>query len=365
LYIKSIELKNFRNYESLRLKLTPGINVFYGENGSGKTNVLESIYYMAMTRSFRASEDNIMVKQGKDALSICIDAVDNDIERNYLLEYDPMNRKKSVKENGNRLARMSMAVGKVPVVLFSPENIMIVKGEPSVRRRFIDDLLSQIEVEYLPALLKYAKEISHRNYLLKGVRDGRIKRENLDVWNHQIMEDGCMILLKRQEAVKELNRILEKDLAAGKFSIKVGYSSKVFSDYSEKGIRETYLEFFRTRAEDEIARAITLIGPHRDDLEISYNGQQAKLFASEGQQRMSTILIKLAEGLLIRSKKGSYPVVMLDDFSSELDEPNRGFIGKTFGLFKQILITTTYKENLRGFSAAKEFAVKNGEVKEL
>ena len=365
MYVKSLELKNFRNYRALYIRLVPGINVFYGENGPGKTNILAAVYYISMTRSFRVSEDATMVMQGRESLGVSVKAVDNDIEKDYLLDYDIEARKKAVRENGNKLSRMSMAVGKVPVVLFSPENIMIVKGEPALRRRFIDDMLSQVDNEYLQALLKHSKEVSHRNYLLKGIREGRVKRENLDVWNSQIAENGARLLMSRHNAVARLNEILEKELTGGKFSIRLNYISKTFNDFSDRAIKDTYHAFFRDRVEEEIARATTLIGPHRDDIEITYNNLPAKLYGSEGQQRMSTILIKLAEGLFIKERKGSYPVVMLDDFSSELDEPNRGFIGKTFSLFKQILITTTYKENLRGFKPAKEFTVKSGEVIEI
>jgi DNA replication and repair protein RecF len=362
MYIKRLELKNFRNYDAQKFVFTPGINVFFGENGTGKTNILESIYWTAMAKSFRTSEDAILVKQGRENAFISIDAVDNDIEKTFLMDYDSINRKKIIKVNGTKLARVSMIVGQVPVVLFSPENIMIVKGEPSTRRRFLDDLLSQIDNEYFMTLVKYNKEVSHRNYLLKGIREGRVKRENLDIWNNQIMENGIKLLLSRHAAVEELNRILKKELTEGKFEVNLGYISKNYPSYSPADLKNSYMEFFKAKVEDEIARSITLIGPHRDDLEISYNASSAKNFASEGQQRITTILMKLSEGLLIKRKRGSYPVVLLDDFSSELDEPNRGFIGKTFSLFKQILITTTYKENLRGFEAAKEFRIQNGRV---
>jgi DNA replication and repair protein RecF len=365
LYIKNIELRNFRNYDSLKLKLTPGINIFYGENGSGKTNILESAYYTAMTKSFRTTEDGIMIKHGGKNLSVSLDVVNSDIEKNYLLEYDLDSRKKAVRENNSRFSRMSMAVGKIPVVLFSPDNMMMIKGDPSVRRKFIDDMLSQVDNEYLQTLLKYTKEVSHRNYLLKGIRDGRIKQENLNVWNEQIMENGTKLLMCRAQALGRLNTILENELTGGKFTIRVNYTSKIFNSFSEEDIKNSYREFFKTRVDEEIARAVTLIGPHKDDLDISYSGQHAKSFASEGQQRITAILIKLAEGLFIRSKRGCYPVVMLDDFSSELDEPNRGFISKTFELFKQILITTTYKDNLKGFSPSREFMVTAGKIVEL
>jgi DNA replication and repair protein RecF len=363
MYLKSVELANFRNYESLKIKLMPGINVFYGENGTGKTNIIESIYCTAMGRSFRSSEEAILVKQGRTAFSIALNAVENGIERDFTVDYDSSIRKKRVAINGNRAARLSQVVGKLPVVLFSPENIMMIKGEPSQRRRFLDDMLSQFEEEYFETLGKYLKEVAHRNYLLKGIREGRVKRENLPVWNEQVMNNGVKIILSRVKAVEELNLMLEKELASEKFRVHIAYSSKHYSNYDEKALKENFRSHFLSRTEDEITRAATLIGPHRDDLEIFYNGLDAKNFASEGQQRITSILIKLAEGLLMKKKKGSFPVVLLDDFSSELDEPNRGFIGKKFSLFKQILITTTYRENLRGFDPAGEFEVAGGVVK--
>lgn len=362
MYLKSVELANFRNYDALKVKLSPGINVFYGENGTGKTNVIESIYCTALGRSFRSFEDIVMVKHGKTAFSIALNAVENDIERDFSVEYDSTTRKKKLMINGNRVARISQVVGKLPVVLFSPENIMMIKGEPSQRRRFLDDMLSQFEEEYFVTLSKYQKEVSHRNYLLKGIREGRIKRENLSVWNEQVMNNGIRIIMSRVNAVAELNTMLKEELASDKFRVRLAYSSKYYSTFDENSLKNNFLGHFSTRVEDEIARATTLIGPHRDDIEIYYNDLEAKNFASEGQQRIVAILMKLSEGLLMKKKNGSFPVVLLDDFSSELDEPNRGFIGKKFSLFKQIIITTTYKENLKGFSPAREFEVSAGKV---
>ncbi|MCE5301302.1 MAG: DNA replication and repair protein RecF [Spirochaetia bacterium] len=365
MYIKQVELANFRSYNSLKLKLTPGINVFYGINGAGKTNILEAIYCISTGHSFRAAEDSILVRHGREAMMVSVDAVDNGIERNFLLEYDSKARKKSLKVNGTKLSRLSRLVGMVPAVLFSPENIQIVKGEPALRRRLLDDMLSQVDNDYFLTLAKYNKEVAHRNYLLKGIKEGRIRRDSLGVWNTQITQNGIRLLLARFSAVENLNNILQNDLTGDKFSIRLAYTSKNYTVSDEQALRESYTAFFAAKFEEEIARSVTLIGPHRDDIEISYNNMPAKSFSSEGQQRLTTILIKLAEGLLIKSRRGVYPVVLLDDFSSELDEPNSGFIGKTFSLFKQILISTTYKENLRGFSPAKEFIIRDGEAGEM
>ena len=249
-------------------------------------------------------------------------------------------------------------------MLFSPENIFIVKGEPVNRRKFMDDLLSQVSAEYYTILNKYLKEVSHRNYLLKGIREGKLKRDSLEVWNHQVMENGIKILELRVKAVEGLNSLLASELLNGKMEISLRYASKNFAEFSDSYLRQAYKKFFAENINEEIARASTLCGPHRDDIEISFSGKSAKHYASEGQQRVSAIMIKLSEGLFIKNNRGSYPVVLLDDFSSELDNPNRKFVGNTFRHFKQIIITTTYTENLKGFDPAKVYRVKEGSINE-
>jgi DNA replication and repair protein RecF len=363
MYIKKLDLVNFRSYDRLKVELVPGINVFYGTNGSGKTNVLESIYWLSMIKSFRATDDSILVKHGKDNASIAVEVSDNDMDKIFSLEYSLSIKRKILKENNSKLSRMSDMIGKIPVVLFSPENIMMVKGEPALRRKFIDDLISQVNMEYYIVLMKYTKEIAHRNYLLKGIKDGKVKKDSLLIWNQQIMGNGIRILAARVAAIEALNNILKDKLSEKGIDIKLKYYSKHMNDFSENALKSKYEDFFENNIDEEIARSTTLIGPHRDDLEILFKGESAKQFASEGQQRITAILIKLAEGLVIKEKRGSFPVVLLDDFSSELDNPNRSYIGKTFSLFKQILITTTYKENLKGFEPAREFYVENSTIK--
>lgn len=364
MYIKKLDLVNFRSYDNLKLGLVPGINVFFGENGAGKTNVLESIYWLSMIKSFRTSDDAVLIKQGKDITSITTEVSDNDMDKLFSIEYSLTGKRKIIKENNSKLARMADMVGKIPLVLFSPENIMMIKGEPALRRRFIDDLISQVNKEYYIVLMKYTKEIAHRNYLLKGIREEKVKRDSLLIWNQQIMNNGIRILAARVAAIEALNNILKGKLSDKGCDIELKYYSKNMQDFSGDAVKKKYEEFFANNIDEEIARCTTLIGPHRDDLDIFYKGQSAKQFASEGQQRITAILIKLAEGLVIKEKRGSFPIVLLDDFSSELDNPNRTYIGKTFQLFKQILITTTYKENLKVFEPAKEFYVENSRIKD-
>lgn len=362
MYIKRLKATSFRNYPLLDASLSPGINVFYGENGSGKTNVIEAIYWLSFSKSFRITEDSGLVSHGKESCFAEALTSDSGLDKEFSAEYNVPSRKKTLKENGNRLKRISDIIGKLPVVLFSPENIFIVKGEPINRRKFIDDLLSQVSPEYYLTLNRYLKEVAHRNHLLKGIREGRLKRDMLGVWNHQVMENGIRILEARVKAVEALNLLLASELLGGRMDIRLRYASKNFAEFSAPYLRQAYEKFFSENIGEEISRATTLCGPHRDDIEISFSGKSAKLFASEGQQRVSAIMIKLAEGLFIKNTGGSYPVVLLDDFSSELDNPNRQFVGNTFTLFRQIIITTTYTENLKGFDPAKIYRVNGGKL---
>ncbi len=360
--IRNVNIKNFRNYSELTLNLNSGINLFYGENGTGKTNIIEAIYWLAMTKSFRTSDDNVLIKQGQKQMQIVINASFAEINKEYIAEYNNILRKKSIKINNNKLMRISHIVSELPIVLFAPENIMIIKGEPSVRRNFIDELISKISNDYYQILMRYSKEIAHRNYLLRQIKENRLQKNILDIWNNQITEDGTKILVLRNTFIESLNRILNENLFQNKNRIFLKYSSKIFDVFEPQMIKNKYNNFFNNNIDDEIARAITLIGPHRDDIEIFYDNKPAKQYASEGQQRISAILIKLAEGLMIKQERAMYPIILLDDFSSELDNPNKEFVINTFSLFEQILITTTYKENFKNFKISNLFEIKNGEI---
>lgn len=362
--IRDIKIINFRNYGVQSIILNSGINLFYGENGSGKTNIIEAIYWMAMTKSFRTNDDYILIKDGQNRMQIVVNASFEGINKEYSIEYDYFLRKKIIKINNNKLIRISNIVGEFPIVLFAPENIMIIKGDPSFRRNFIDELISKISNDYYQILLRYLKEIAHRNYLLRQIKENRVQKNVLDIWNKQITEDGTKILVFRNTVIEKLNHILNENLFQIKNRILLKYNSKIFDVLEPDMIKKKYEWFFKNNIDNEIARAITLIGPHRDDIEIFYNNKLSKQYASEGQQRITAILIKLAEGFIIKHEKDTYPIILLDDFSSELDNPNKNFIINTFDLFEQILITTTYKENFKNFKVLKEFEIKNGKIYE-
>ncbi|HRU38328.1 MAG TPA: DNA replication and repair protein RecF [Candidatus Goldiibacteriota bacterium] len=357
MYVKNLSLNSFRSYNSLYIDFLPGVNVFLGNNGTGKTNVLEALYCLSAGRSFRTSEDALLVKHNLKAYKIHAEVSDNGLDKEYSIEYNAETKRKSIKENNTKLSKMAELIGRIPVVLFSPENIMTIKAEPQLRRKFIDEYIYQINKEHYITSTKYAKEVAHRNYLLKLIREKKSTQDNLSIWNEQLAENGSRIIVERLKAVKELNRILEEKLSDNMPEIKLNYISKkeCVSDGSQ--MKKILLDSLNQNIDEEIARATTLFGPHRDDIEILFNGVSAKNFASEGQQRIAAIMMKLGEGLAIVEKRGSYPIVLLDDFSSELDDINRGIVGKTFLKFKQIIITTAGRDKLKGFDAVREFKV--------
>jgi len=357
LRIKRIAMNNFRSYQNLVIEPEDGINVIYGNNGSGKTNILEAIYWVSFGKSFRTHEDFIMVNTNQNSCMVNIESNISGLDKVFEIIYSRDSRRKSVKVNNNRIRKHSDILGSLPVVLFSPENIMTIKGEPALRRRQIDDLLCQLSYGYYDLITRYGKEVSHRNYLLKGIREGKVRKENIEVWNSQIIDKGIEIINRRYEAINELNKILSEELNQGTTLIELNYESRHFNQFDRENMKSIFEKHFRENFAEEVARGSTTIGPHKDDIKINYNGMQAKLYASEGQQRISSVMLKLAEGLLLKKKSSAYPVVLLDDFSSELDDVNRGIIGKTFSSFRQIIITTTSLENLKGFSPHKTFHV--------
>lgn len=359
--INRIELKNFRNYNDLLIELDEGINLIYGENGSGKTNIVEALYWVAMMKSFRTSEDINLVKYNQKVMRVSILSEHDEIKKEIAVEYNSELKKKIFKINEKKV-NSGQFIGEIPIIIFAPENIMIIKGEPLIRRNYIDDLIVQIDKAYYQIVKKYNKIVSHRNYLLKQIRDNQLSNNVLDIWNKQLIEEGIKVVLLRMKYIEEINNKLKNELVNEKLNIHLNYYSKNFLKLDETNIKFNYEQFFIEHLNDEIARSITLIGPHRDDIEIYYNNQLAKQFASEGQQRISVILLKLAEGLVLKQKKGFYPLILLDDFSSELDNPNKDLIIRTFGLFNQIIITTTYKENLKNFKISNLIEIKEGKA---
>lgn len=378
MYVSKIELQNFRNYESLSEELGSGVNIFYGNNGQGKTNILESVFFCAIGRSFRYSKDFDLVKNGADQFKIALTIggdITNDIAITYKAGSGAANSEKSARVNGLYLRRLGHLMGNLLSVIFSPEDLEIVNEGPSVRRKLLDIVISQIYPAHYFDLLQYNKIIAQKNMLLKDFDAQKSGlAELLDVYNDQLSAAGARISARRMILCRELESFaVEKNsrISAGE-TLSFQYYSNSFdlSNYTEnfeefsKNIQSEFSELLRSRKNKEIERVHSLYGPQNDDLLISLNGMDLKRFGSQGQKRTAVLSIKLAEMLVLYKHTGRKPVLLLDDVFSELDESRCSMLLESIAGFQTLLTTANLAElpdRLR--TGAKIFFVKSGTVK--
>lgn len=368
--VQSITLGNYRNYSNLKLGFHPNLNILIGDNGQGKTNILEAIFYAATGKSHRTNYDNELVRWHEKGMKVDLIGV----KRLGKLKIEIIVRadgKKVLKVNNQMMKKLSELIGTINVVLFSPEDIMLVKGGPSIRRRFLDIEISQTSPFYCHNLANYLKVLSHRNNLLKAVREKKEKSSLLDIWDIQLTEFGCNIIKKRIEVLKKL-RLLAKEIHGritnGKEELALSYIATV--DPSKAGdmpLENYYLEKLQDNRVSEIKMGSTLIGPHRDDIEIKIGDTTVKAFGSQGQQRTCALSLKLAEMEFMKIETKEYPVLLLDDVLSELDSERRKFLLEVASGKVQTFVTATdiedFSESL--VSRSRIFRVNEGQIKIL
>lgn len=358
MFLERLIIKNFRNLNELELNFDRMINIFVGENGAGKTNFLEAIYFLAILKSFRTNQDKQLVKFGEKRffLNSKILKKDTAIDINVLFD----SNQKKVKVNNKILTKIIDLIGQLIVVAFTPEDLEIVKGSPAIRRRFIDIELSQVSPIYLYHLQRYLKILKHRNQTLSALkRNGTVDIKELEAWDDQLVEVGSQIISKRKELISKLNPLVEEiypQISAGKEKMKIEYKPCV--------IEEKFREKLKERQKQEIQQEVTLVGPHRDDISFYINDVEARYFASQGQQRTITICLKLAELQNIHLQTDEFPILLLDDVTSELDKNRRDSLLKFIGADNQIFITTTDLNGLDSAFVKKAclFNVKQGKV---
>ena len=355
--IKSIELKNFRNYPQLKIDLSQGINIFYGDNAQGKTNILEAIYVCATTKSHRGSKDGEMVKFGEDESHIKMGILKKDIM--YRIDMHlKRNKSKGIAVDGIPIKKSSELFGIANIVIFSPEDLLIVKNGPSDRRRFIDLELCQLDKIYVYSLVNYNKVVIQRNQLLKDLPFRQDLADTLSIWDEQLVSYGQKIIEIRTTFIKELNRIvadIHKKISGGREELVVEYEPSVNKE--EFGER-----LLKTRDKD-IRQKMTLIGPHRDDISFLINGVDIRKFGSQGQQRTAALSLKMAEIELVKLRVGQNPILLLDDVLSELDGNRQMKLLDSIENV-QTLITCTGLDDFvnNRFHIDKIFCVKDGAV---
>lgn len=369
MHINYLQLKNFRNYKELELLLENKINIFQGNNAQGKTNILEALYFLALAKSHRTSKEKELIQLG-NSFSLVKGTVKNKIG-DIKLEVQLNQKGKKVKINNLEKRKISEYIGSFNIVMFSPEDLNLIKGSPQFRRKFLDIEIGQINPSYLYHLSQYQKIIFQRNNLLKDFySEIKNKEKLLEVWNIQLIEHGSKIILKRLNFLKQLEKWVEDihyKISNQKEKIIIDYKSSIIMDkksISESDISEQYFNNLKKVSKQEISRGMTLIGPHRDDMDFFINKTNLQIYGSQGQQRTTALSLKLAEIELINENIGEYPILLLDDVLSELDQFRQTLLINTIDKKVQTMITTTSIKNidLKTIQQSSVYSVEKGKV---
>lgn len=355
MYIDEIKLKNFRNYNNQAIKLKQGINLFYGNNAQGKTNIIESIFLCSMGKSFRARRDKELINFEEENSCIEIKYTKKDREGNikYLIGDE-----KKIFINNIQIKKMSEILGNINIVLFSPEDINIIKDGPSNRRKFLNMMISQLRPNYIYTYNLYLKTLEQRNNYLKNINFENKNDDLLDIYDEKLAEYGIIINKYREEFINKIKEKIEdihKKVTQEKETIKLKYISDCFE-------KEKFLKALKINRAQDIEKGHTSIGIQRDDIYFFINTKKIDIYGSQGQQRTSILSLKLAELEIIKDEIGEYPILLLDDFMSELDEERRvNFLNNIENT--QIIITCTEDINVNNMKINK-YEVKNGRVYE-
>ncbi len=371
MYIEKLALKNYRNYEELVIEFENKVNVILGENAQGKTNVMESIYVLAMAKSHRTSNDKDIIRWDQDYAKI-----EGRVQKQHSslpLELIISKKGKKAKLNHIEQKKLSQYVGNLNVVMFAPEDLNLVKGSPQVRRRFIDMEIGQVSPVYLHDMSQYQKILHQRNHYLKMLQ---IKKQTdqtmLEILTEQFIQMAVKIVKKRFEFLHLLEKWakpIHHGISRGIESLDITYkpSVEVLEEQDLTKMAVSFEEKFTKLREREIDRGTTLFGPHRDDLLFFVNGRDVQTFGSQGQQRTTALSVKLAEIELIYSEIGEYPILLLDDVLSELDDYRQSHLLNTIQGKVQTFVTTTSVEGIdhQTLREASMFEVSSGVIKKV
>lgn len=353
MWIKKIKIKNFRNYEKEEINLEKNINIFYGQNAQGKTNIIESIFLCSLGKSFRAKKDNEMIKLNEQNAMVEIEYEKSDREGKIKIE---IGNKKNIYLNGIKIKKLSELLGNLNIVIFTPDDINILKGGPQNRRRFLDIMISQLRPNYMHILNLYIKTMEQRNIYLRQIKEEHKDENLLDIWDEKLSEYAIKIYEYRKEFIKKIIKkldIIHKNITNNAEQIELDYITECES-------KEKYLKLLKERRKLDIIKGFTTKGVHRDDFMIYINKKDIKIFGSQGQNRTAMLSLKLAELQVIYDEIGEYPILLLDDFMSELDKTRRkNFLENIEGT--QVIITGTEKLDIENLEYL-EYNVSNGKV---
>ena len=353
MWIKKIKIKNFRNYESEEINLEKNINIFYGQNAQGKTNIIESIFLCSLGKSFRTKKDKEMIKLNEQNALVEVEYEKSDRDGKIKIE---IGNKKNIYLNGIKIKKLSELLGNLNIVIFTPDDINILKGGPQNRRRFLDIMISQLRPNYMHILNLYIKTMEQRNNYLRQIKEEHKDENLLEIWDEKLAEYAIKIYEYRKEFIEKIIKkldIIHKNITNGEEQIELEYVTECDS-------KEKYLKLLKERRKLDIIKGFTTRGVHRDDFMIYINKKDIKIFGSQGQNRTAMLSLKLAELQVIYDEIGEYPILLLDDFMSELDKTRRkNFLENIEGT--QVIITGTEKLDIENLEYL-EYNVSNGKV---
>ena len=365
--IKKLKLINFRNLDNVELNFINNINIIIGSNGAGKTNILEAIYLNSLTKSFRANSDIELIKFNKDFLTIKSTIKENSYNENVLYNIDKISKK--IYLNSSKITKLSEYIGKYPVVISTPEDVLMIKTSPSNRRDVLNISICQFNKEYFKTLNEYNKLLKLRNDYLKRILINSISDiKYFDILTEKLIEKAVYIYIERDKYISSINNYLGNifEHICLNPNLVIKYSPNIdISEYSEENIRKILNKKYKKDFNKEISQGMTLTGPHRDDFSFILEDKDMKFYSSEGQKKMAVISFKLAEMMLFQATDDKKPIILLDDLFSELDINNKNRLVKFIPDDLQVVITSN---DLKGINKsirdnAKIFKIKDGEVR--
>lgn len=363
MFLRNLELTNFRNYNSLKVNLNPHINIIYGNNAQGKTNLLESIYFLGITKSHLFNLDNNIIKDGKDICKIKGNVIKNKIKTK--LEINLNNNDKVLKIDDKEIKKLSNYINSsLNIIFFYPEDLEIIKGSPNNRRNFLNIELSQLSDNYLKILNEYQKLLKIRNdYLKKMSKQIPVDKNYFQIITNYLIDKAILIYKMRNKFVLKINEECES-IFFQITSLK-GFNIKYIPNFTEENIdiKLSLMNKLSKNINKEIKLGTTLYGPHRDEIEFYLNDKNLKLYGSQGQKRLAVLSMKLAEINIFKQYKNNNPILLLDDVFSELDDIKKNNIIKYLSDDIQVIITTTDIRKInKKFKNASIFKIKDGEI---
>ena len=353
MWINKIKLNNFRNYKYEEIKLEKNINIFFGENAQGKTNIIEAIFLCSIGKSFRTNKDKEMIYLNENNSIVEIEF--NKSDRNGKIKIE-LGNKKNAYVNGVKIKKLSELLGNINVVIFTPDDINILKGGPNNRRKFLDIMISQLRPNYMHVLNLYIKTLEQRNNYLRQIREENKDENILDIWDEKLADYAIKISNYRNEYIKKIKNIIKNihnEITENKENIKIEYLTQCLE-------KEKYLNLLRQRRKLDIIKGYTTKGIHRDDFCIYINDKELSIYGSQGQHRTAVLSLKLSELNIIYEEIREYPILLLDDFMSELDINRRkNFLEKISNT--QVIITCTEKIDIENKKVLL-YNVKDGKI---